>query len=161
MNPLEFAIQLENEGESFYTQQAATFQETDLGTVFRILAAAEKKHAALIAAHLAGETADWPDGRDLDAARSIFPGLPALRQQLAGMPDQMDVYTLASGIEQRSIDLYSELLRTAQDSGERVLLDFILKQEQDHLALFEELSFLLSRPKEWVEAAEFGPREEY
>jgi rubrerythrin len=161
MNPLEFAFQMENEGEQFYLKQAENFLETDLCVVFRILAATEHIHAGLLKARLTGLPVDLPEDQSMASARSVFGKIPDLHNLDESLPDQMDAYSLATGVEQRSIDLYLGLLQTASDPSTQALLRFLLKQEQEHLALFDELTLLLSRPKEWVESAEFGPREEY
>ncbi|HWQ41417.1 MAG TPA: rubrerythrin, partial [Desulfosporosinus sp.] len=39
--------------------------------------------------------------------------------------------------------------------------EYLIKQEEDHYTIIEQLVSLLSRPEEWVESAEFGVREEY
>jgi rubrerythrin len=161
MNPLEFAVHMEIEGEQFYRKQAENFQGTNLSVVFYKLANAEQKHAELIQALLDGLPVDLPEGQMTDNIRSVFTDLPDLKKQIEDVPDQMDAYILAVGVEQRSIDLYSELLRTASDSSNQALLQFLLVQERQHLTLFDELAELLNRPKEWVESAEFGEREEY
>jgi len=53
------------------------------------------------------------------------------------------------------------MLTQAKEELEKKILEFLVIQEKQHLAFFEELARLLKRPKEWVEDAEFGLREEY
>ena len=64
-------------------------------------------------------------------------------------------------IEEKSIDLYKKLRSESDQAEQQKLLDFLIKQEKDHFALFEELTELVERPEAWVEDAEFGNREEY
>jgi len=66
---------------------------------------------------------------------------------------------LALEMEKKSIELYTKLLSEAAD--DRELFAYLIKQEQGHLAIVEEIIKLVNRPNEWVEAAEFGEREEY
>jgi rubrerythrin len=161
MNPLEFAVQMENDGEHFYRRQAEYFHGTSLSVVFLKLADAEHKHKELLEARLSGLAVELPDDQGTEPTRSVFFNLVDLKKKADNLSDQMDAYALAAGVEQRSIDLYTELLQTATDPSNKILLQFLLIQEREHLALFDGLRELLSRPKEWVEAAEFGPREEY
>jgi len=74
---------------------------------------------------------------------------------------QLDVYRLASSQEEKSIDLYNDMLSKSLDIKDKELFTFLISQEKEHLSLFEELVAMLMRPEEWVENAEFGEREEY
>ena len=51
--------------------------------------------------------------------------------------------------------------KSATQAEDKKLLLFLVKQEQSHYDLFENLETLLERPTSWVESAEFGNREEY
>jgi rubrerythrin len=162
MNPLEFAIQMETDGEQFYRRQADIYQGTVIAVIFGKLAEAEQKHAELIQGHLAGFTDIMPASQPLSSISHVFADMADFHRGAANLPDQLDAYRLAVGVEKRSIDLYTELLRSAPaDSDDERMLEYLLLQETCHLALFDELSEMLRRPKEWTEAAEFGPREEY
>jgi rubrerythrin len=162
MNPLEFAIQMEKDGEQFYRRQAGLYQDTVLAVIFTKLAQAEQKHAELIQGHLAGFTDIMPDNEPMAKLSDIFSDMADFSRQARNLPDQLDVYRLAVGVEQRSVDLYTELLRgAAAGSADQAMLEFLLKQETDHLALFDELAEHLRQASEWVEAAEFGTREDY
>jgi rubrerythrin len=61
--------------------------------------------------------------------------------------------------ERQSIELYQKLLLHATD--DRELFEYLIKQEQEHYGLLEEIIKMVNRPNEWVESAEFGLREEY
>jgi rubrerythrin len=162
MNPLEFAIQMENDGEAFYRRQADVYKETVLAVIFNKLADAEQKHAELIQGHLAGFPDIMPDSQPLSSVRHVFTDMTDFHRGAANLPDQLDIYRLAVGVEQRSIDLYTELLRSAAAGSEdERMLTFLLTEENGHLALFDDLAELLRRTAEWVEAAEFGPSKEY
>lgn len=158
MDRLAFAIRLENEGETFYTQQAEEHKDNPLGSVFHFLAEAEKKHASLLRDRLEGlalEELPEEDPGDLFERFGERMAEPGMR------PGQIDVYRTAVAIEQKSIELYSDMRAGAKAPDDEKLLAFLIKQEKSHLALFENLEAMLLRSQEWVESAEFGAREEY
>ena len=63
-------------------------------------------------------------------------------------------------MERESIELYKKLLSESSDDKE--LFEFLIKQEEEHYRLIEEIVKLVNRPNVWVESAEFGlRREEY
>jgi rubrerythrin len=158
MDMLEFAIKMEQDGEKYYETQAALHQADGLKVVFTMLAGEERKHAGILRNKQNGApyTLDKPERPDL---KSVFSGLASLQGDLKPAPDQLDAYRMALDMEQRSIDLYMKML--AEPGSDRKLCEFLIKQEQGHYAIIEELVKLVSRPAEWVEAAEFGIREEY
>jgi hypothetical protein len=49
----------------------------------------------------------------------------------------------------------------ASEEEEKILLDFLIKQEQNHYRIFNNIIELLRKAEEWVESAEFGKRETY
>lgn len=161
MKLIEFAIQMEDEGERFYQAQAVAYQAIPLGSIFEKLAVAESRHAELLRNRASGGSYTLTDDPWLSDRRSLFAGLDAYRHEFVAQPGQLEAYRFALEIEQRSVDLYKTMLNEAAASADRELLTWLIRQEQDHLALFEELTAMLNRPVEWVEAAEFGPREEY
>ena len=161
MNKLNFALQMEIDGEQYYLKQAELNKNNAMAQVFQILAKAESTHAELIR-RLSGDFAyGFKDDLLPAEPENLFSGLGDFKRDAAYLPGQLEVYRLALDMEQKSIDLYQGMLAETTEESPKKLLAFLIKQEQDHFALFDELVTLLSRPKDWVEAAEFGPRDNY
>jgi rubrerythrin len=158
MDMLEFAIQMEHDGEKYYEAQAALHQADGLRIVFTMLAGEERKHAGILRNKQKGMpyTLDKPVRHDL---KNVFSGLASLKGDLKPAPDQLDAYRMALDMEKRSIDLYTKML--AEQGADHALCEFLIRQENGHYAIIEELVKVVSRPTEWVEAAEFGIRDEY
>lgn len=161
MKMIEFAIQMEDEGEKYYQDQAALNQNIPLGRVFEKLAEAEGRHAALLRNRVGGAQYTLFDDPLLSESKIIFAGMKAYSHEIFAQPGQLEAYRLAVDLEQRSVDLYLAMKEDAKSPADRELLDWLIRQEKDHLALFDQLEVMLNRPVEWVEAAEFGQREEY
>lgn len=161
MSKLTFALQMEIDGEQYYLKQAEKNKNNALQHAFILLAQAEKKHAELVKRLMKGGTDGFADDLLPAAAPNPFTDIKDFVRDAAVLPDQLEVYTVAMGLEQKSIDLFQEMLSMAKEELELKILQFLVTQEKQHLAFFEELATLLKRPKEWVEAAEFGQREEY
>ncbi len=161
MNSLEFAIQMELEGRRYYLEQAELSRQEELKTIFLILADAEQKHAELLLQRQREEELKLQEYSIVETSNSFFHSLESFKPDLPRALKQLDVYRFAADQEQKSIDLYQGMLEQAKDPGDRELFQFLIKQETEHLHLFEDLVILLTRPEEWVESAEFGIREEY
>lgn len=160
MSTLQFAIKMELDGEKYYQEQAAENKEGGLGKVFTFLAKAEHKHAQLIEKCADGQTINL-DQAELANVKNVFTDLEAYKTDVTSVPRQLEAYEFARGLEQKSIDLYTDLLSQSSQSEEKDLLEFLINQEKQHYALFEQLTEMVRNAEEWVEDAEFGNRDEY
>ena len=161
MNHLEFAIRMELDGRKYYLEQAETCNSNELRTIFLILADAEQQHADLLLQRQREEEVTLKEDSKAQEIRSIFHGLADFKPDVPRALKQLDVYRYAVEQEEKSIELYQGMLEQAEDAKDKELFTFLMKQEKEHLHLFEDLVILLTRPEEWVESAEFGIREEY
>ena len=159
MNTFEFAFQMEIDGEKYYSEQAEKNSDNPMGRIFSILAKTEQKHAVL----LSSRNQDLLTSANINQSdnENVFHSLADFKVDVSTIPNQLDVYRFALELEQKSIDLYTDLLSRADNDRDRSLLQFLIVQEQQHYTLFDELVTLVQRPEDWVEHAEFGRRPEY
>lgn len=159
MKQIEFAIEMEKDGERFYLDQAD--KHKGLRSVFHMLAEDERSHAAILKRRMERAAYDLEDNRTLEEARSVFAGLPDFHVEIKDVPDQLDLYRAGVEMEKESIKLYEDLLEKAETEADKDLYRFLVREEIEHRDILEELVLLVSRPAEWVESAEFGLRTEY
>ncbi len=158
MNTIDFAINMELEGQKYYLDQAELNRDNELHAVFLMLADSEEGHANLLRRYKSKEALTLQADFVRPGLKSVFDGLGNFSKE--DNTRQLDVYRIACQQEEKSIQLYREMEEQAEES-EKELFRYLVRQEEEHLLLFEELVKLLTRPEEWVESAEFGIREEY
>lgn len=158
MDILQFAIDMERDGQKYYADQATLHLEDGLMAVFELLAHEEAAHAALLRSRRAGQPyqLNVPARADL---KSVFHDLTAFRSNIKQNPSATDVYRMALEKEQQSIDLYEKLAGEGGDG--KPLFVFLVEQEKEHYLLLDKIVKIVSRPETWVESTEFGIREEY
>jgi|SRR5690554_1826190 len=162
MDTLKFAIKMENDGEKYYLEQAKLYAGTSLRVVFENLAQDERNHAEILENKLGNRSFNLVDNHTLEGAQNIFKDLKDIKSEIKDIPNQLDAYRAALKLEQDSIDLYKSLLEKSHDDLEKELFSFLVKQEEEHYSVLNELTKLLNRPNDWVESAEFGvEKEEY
>lgn len=125
-----------------------------------MLADVEKEHAELLRKRLNEEDYTLKDTINPEI-KSVFYDLKDYKAGDIRKTTQLDVYRLAVDIEEKSIELYQQMLKQATNDKDKELFEFLLKEENQHLLMFEELQKIPTRPEEWVESAEFGLREDY
>ena len=161
MGSFEFAIKMELDGEKYYTEQAERHKDTDLHTIFLVLAEDERKHANILRDRVNKLTPNLVSTTSYSEYKNVFQQADDFDSAIKENLDQLDVYYLALDKEKESIDLYKEMLAEATDENDKEMFEFLIKEEETHYAILEEMASHVSRPKEWVESAEFGLREDY
>jgi rubrerythrin len=161
MNSIEFAIKMELDGEKYYREQAENNQDNPLNIIFVFLADDEKGHAALLQNELEKITYDLADNQTLAETNNVFKERGDFKNKFEKIPNQLDVYRMALQMEKDSIELYQKFFTESTDEQTKKLFGYLVKQEENHFKIFDNLITLVERPEEWVEDAEFGVREEY
>ena len=161
MEILQFAIDMELDGERYYRQQAAKNKDNALYTVFMSLGDDEAKHAALLQKKMECLPFTLTGQENLTQKMNLFRQAKDYEGKVKALADQPELYHAALEKEQQSVALYSELRAKAEDREAMELFDFLIAEETNHLNVLDELFTHVNRPNDWVEAAEFGVREEY
>lgn len=161
MNRLEFAIQMENDGQAYYLELAEANKENRLASLFRKLANDERIHAEILSKRLKDLPYELSDNEELMNFENAFASNREMKNDIRSTLTQLDVYQAVLDREMKSIELYRDMRQTANQGKDKILLDFLVFQETAHAKIFQGLVDLLTRPEEWVEDAEFGIRDEY
>ena len=158
MDAMQFAINMERDGEKYYQEQAEKNGDNGLGVIFRMLAKEEARHAGLLEDSRQNRpyALDMPNRQEIN---NVFAGMSDFKLDTKKNPDQLDAYRLALIKEKQSIDLYKKMM--AESDAGTALFEFLIGQEETHYRIIEDIIQLVKRPKEWVESAEFGIRPEY
>lgn len=159
MDLFEIAIKLEQDGAAFYRKLAEHAPTEGFASIFKRLAEDEKKHESYFRALKEKSPIVSVDSTVIDLARKVFKSFDPDTFEAA--MDQIPLYEEALAIEQRSIDLYKSQLNDLEFKAEQEAIKKIIAEEQRHYVVLEELLKLVNRPHRWVEAAEFGVREDY
>lgn len=161
MNSLEFAIKMEVDGQKFYLEQAEKNKNNKLYNLFFNLAEEEKYHENILRNKYDEIEYKLEDKDTLSEKKNIFKDLEDFKSEIKVSPDQLDIYRAALEQEKQGIELYKDFLAQAVDTAEKELYDFLVKQEENHFEIIEDLILLIKKTDDWVENAEFGVREEY
>lgn len=159
MDIFTIAIQLEQDGAKFYEELAAQATTEGLKSIFTMLAKDEKNHEKIFTSLKNNTVPAMVPSSVADDARAIFKGFD--KETYLKEAPQVSMYEKALEIEQKSIDLYTAHLDAMENAAEQSAVMRIIAEEKKHYETLAELVKLVSRPKRWVEDAEFGVREDY
>jgi len=161
MDTLELALSLELDLEIYYREQAERNKENSLHVVFSMLAKEEENHAKILRSKADLLTTPVQETNILVEVRKLFKQLGNFKSDIKDIPSQLDSYRMALEMEQRSLKFYRTLRDNSQEEKAKATYQYLIKQEDIHCAIMDELVKLTTRPEEWVESAEFGLREDY
>jgi rubrerythrin len=163
MELLDFAKQIERQGEAHYTALAQKSTVPELAGLFRFLAGEERRHYALFDSWAQGGGAqELGAGLQIGEVRAVFDRLTEHFKK-AGVPaiDRDELFDQALGLEHRSVRLYQEALVTLSQPAQVELLERVIEQERRHVKLLESLMAYMRHPGEWLENAEWYHLDEF
>ncbi|MDF2820284.1 MAG: rubrerythrin [Clostridiales bacterium] len=161
MNVLDLALSLEIDLEKSYKEQAELNKDNSLNAVFLLLAKEEEIHADILRNHKDKITYELPSSELLNESMNLFKNLGKFKIDIKDIPSQLDSYRTALALEKESLTFYDTLLKDASDEESKKVFGYLLKQEETHCSILEQLIQMLIKPEDWVESAEFGVREDY
>ncbi len=161
MNYVEFAIQMEIDGENYYREQAEKNKGNALEKVFLNLADDEKKHADLVKKYAEAKDYSLDEQNAYVEFESVFKSESDFKVETTVDPNQLDAYRLALKKEQESIDLYKKMKEEAESEKGKNLFDYLVRQEEYHFKIFDDMVQHLRKAEDWVEDARFGRRDTY
>ena len=115
MDYLEFAIKMELDGEKYYLEQAEKNKDTNLATVFKLLAKDERKHAEIVRKYAEKSPYELTEDEALKGYKNVFEDVEDFGSEIKTDPSQIDAYRLALKKEQESIELYEKMEKEASD----------------------------------------------
>lgn len=160
MDTLEYAMQMEKDGQEYYRQLAEQTDNKGLKNILGMLADEEARHYEVIR-QMPTETAGAGESTILVEAKNVFEELKESGEQFDFEASQKEVYRKAQDMEKRSRDFYIEKAGEATDEGQRQTLLGLAEEEKKHYFLLENIIEFVSRPESWLEDAEFYHLEEY
>jgi len=161
MDVFEYALQMEKDGEHFYRRIAEKTGSIGLKTIVTMLADEEVKHYEAVERIREGRSGRMAETTILDDAINVFSQMNDERDEFAADREQVELYQEARQIEERSRQFYEEKAGQADRKDQRQLFEQLAAEEAKHYFLLGNLIDFVSRPKQWLENAEWYHLEEY
>jgi len=161
MHIFEIAMQMETEGESFYRGLADKTSNKGLKRIFTLLADEEKTHYRIFEKLHRRADPEIEEGALEWQVERLFKELHEQEEHFTGDSPQEEVYEAALEDEIKTVTVYRGLLEKVETPAERKALEKIIKEEEEHVRVLENMVEYLKRPSLWMENAEFVHAEEY
>jgi len=161
MTIYEFGMQMEKDGEMYYRELAQKTEDIGLQHILTLLAEDEVKHYAILESFKNEDKREFIETKILADARNVFQRLKEEAEEWHPREDQLDLYKKAQGLEQQSSDFYLSKANEVAEVYQREIFLKLAEEEKKHYFLLENMIEFISRPKTWIENAEFHHLDEY
>lgn len=165
MNLWEFALKMELDGEKYYRELAEKTEYEDLKKVLADLAAAEKRHYKTIQSIQSQSAPLSEPAIPLTGIQNVFAAggkfVADKKTSVAKLKaEQIDLYQAALAKEKESVALYQKLYEQVTTSQEKSICQQFIREEENHVAIFDDIIDMLNHVNDWVESAEFNLNED-
>jgi len=160
MNILEFALQMEKDGENFYRRLAEQSNNKGVKAIFTLLADEEVKHYNYLKA-LPQDKPEYKQTTILSDVKNVFAQMKEANDVFNPEAAQIKLYRKAQDIEKKSEDFYQDNAQKTQKPREKELFLQLAEEEKRHYFLLDNLIEFVSRPQTWLETSEFYHLDEY
>jgi len=150
MNAIEMAVKMEQEAVDFYTQCAEKTTNPVGKKMFLSIADDEKYHIACALDVQKGKTLTPSEVTPLEDMKKIFDQHKQdMLRQIPSTADELDAFSMAMKMEEESIAFYRKASSQAATAQEKNFFDCLIRDEEEHLAIFQNTYSFLSDTGNW------------
>lgn len=160
MDVIEFAMQMELDGKTFYEKNAATATDPELKKMLLMLAEEEQQHYNLFkrlkegGTHLAVREIDTRP-TTLHQVKNIFQELSNREEKKSFGEDVISAWTEALRIEEKAEGFYREKAEIETDEDRKKLFHLIADEERNHIHMIDGILTYLKYPDTFANSAQF------
>jgi len=149
VEPLDYAIQMEQDGQRYYSEAAARTANPLGKKMFEALAADERRHEELLKKLAQAAEVALPNGMPKNRLVTIFSTLgEELKAQLEADADDSRVIEKAIEMEKRSIEHYASKAQAAEQR-QGAIYARLAEEERQHLDILESTLAYLNDTGHW------------
>ncbi len=149
-NPFEYAIQLEQDGQRYYSEAAESTSNPLGKQMFQSLAADERRHEQIIRQMAAKMAVELPEDLPKRRLVTLFSTLgDELKQDLTADADDSQVIAKAIEMEKASEALYREQAAETDSQDEKAVWERLALEESQHTDILRNTQTYLDDTGHW------------
>mgnify|MGYP000527653371 CR=1 FL=1 len=160
MTILEYALQMEKDGEAYYRKLAQQTTNKGIQNILTMLADEEVKHYNAIK-KMQTTLPEMAETTILTDAKNVFVQIKKSGESFDFDNNETELYKKARDIEEASRKFYLEKANEVEPGRQKELFLQLAEEEKKHYFLLENIIEFISRPQQWLEDAEFYHLEEF
>jgi rubrerythrin len=157
MDALEIAMKMETDAISFYTEAARKTNYPVGKKMFLTVTEDEKRHLEMIAQVIKGLGVTHKDVSPLKNIKTVFESMKAdMMKKVEASSDELEAFKIAMQMEKEGKEFYEKTLAHAKTDKEKALLERLIREEEQHYAIFANTYEFLEDTGNWFMWEERG-----
>ncbi len=150
MNAVEMANKMEVDAIKFYTEAAGKTKHPVGKRMFLAVAEDEKRHLEMVKNIIKGLHITAKDVSPMRNIKSIFESMKKdMMQRVEATRDELESFKIAMQMEKEGVEFYKKSAASVKTDKEKDLFDRLIKEEEQHYAIFSNTYFHLSNTGSW------------
>jgi rubrerythrin len=157
MDALELAVKMEKDAISFYLEASKKTNHPAGKKMFLTIMEDEKRHMQMIDQIVKGLQMTREDVSPMNNIKTVFESLKAdMMRKVEATGDELEAFKIAMNMEKEGMEFYKKTLAAAKKDKERMLMERLIKEEQQHYDIFANTYQYLSDTGNWFMWEERG-----
>ncbi|MDP2167606.1 MAG: ferritin family protein [Thermodesulfovibrionales bacterium] len=157
MNALEIAKKMEADAIAFYREASKKTSHAVGKKMFLSIMEDEKRHLKMIDAIIKDVGISSKDVSPMKKIKTIFEELKhEMGKRIKATTDEMEAFKIAMGMEKEGVEFYRKSASGAKNKKEKALFERLIKEEEQHYAVFANSYFFMSDTGSWFMWEEHG-----
>ncbi len=150
MNAIEIARKMETDAIRFYTEAAGKTRYPAGKKMFETVAIDEKRHLEIVNKFLKGLEIHMEDVHPINNIKTVFETMKdKMMEKVQATSDELEAFKIAMQMEKEGIEFYKKLMSEAKPGKEKMLFEKLIREEQQHFAIFENTYNFLMDTGNW------------
>ncbi len=161
MDIIEYALQMEKDGEEYYQKLASQAENEGIRQIFEMLADSEVEHYEAFVKIRDNQPTLLPVDEIIPRVKNIFQQMQNNGSWNEVSNDHAEVYRKARDVEMKSHEFYLEKANELTDPVQKELCLRIAEEERNHYLVLDSILEFMAHPDAWMENAEWRHMDEF
>ena len=150
MNAIEIAKKMETDAIKFYTEASKKTKYPAGKKIFETVIIDEKRHLEIVNSILKGMDVHIDDVHPIKNVKTVFETMKdQMMEKVQATSDELEALKIAMQMEKEGIEFYKQLMTDIKTDKENELYQKLIKEEEQHYAIFANTYNFLQDTGNW------------
>jgi rubrerythrin len=150
VNAIDIAIRMETDAIDFYKGAAEKVGNKVGREMFLSIVEDEKSHLQMLSDIFKGLEITARDASPMKSIKTVFEKLKdEMMVRIQATADELNAFQIAMEMEKEGMEFYKKAASEARSAKEKALFERLVKEEEEHFAVFSNTYFFLKNSGSW------------
>lgn len=149
-NAIEIAIRMETDAIKFYKEAAEKCNHAVGKKMFLSISEDEKRHLDMLSEIFKGLDLKIREASPMKVVKTIFEEMKhEMMERVEATKDELEAFKIAMKMEKEGVKFYKKVASEAATDKEKKLFERLVREEEQHYAIFANTYFFMSDTGNW------------